>query len=193
MHQILAFAGLHLAYTQPERRHIYLKQASQHQNFTIHGMRKTLAGPISYASSIFISLGAFAVYPCYENWNTFFSPIDSLVEIFTLITGMGLIMSTSDEELRSGPLRSLFNKHIERQGPDHPCPQLAGRLPLLEAQLEEASADLDEEVQACMNGATAALRSCLGELPRRTAAWGTLPSGPPSGGRSSSRPSVSSG
>lgn len=179
MHQILAFAGFHLAYTQPERRHIYLKQASQHQNFTIHGMRKTLAGPISsenchatYATSVFISVGAFAVYPCYENWNTFFSPIDSLVEIFTLITGMGLILSTSDEELRSGPLKRLFKKHIERHGPDHPCPQLAGRLPLLQAQLDEASADLDEEVRACMNGAMAALRNCLEKIARENSGLG---------------------
>lgn len=168
MHQILAFAGFHLAYTQPERRHVYLKQASQHQNFTIHGMRKTLEGAISpenchatYATSVFISLGAFAVYPCYEKYNTFFSPIDSLVEIFTLITGMGLILSTSDEELRAGPLRRMFRKHVEGEGPDHPCPQLSSRMPLLEAQLEEASTDLDEEVRGYMKRATAALRDCL--------------------------------
>lgn len=168
MHQILAFAGFHLAYTQPERRHIYLKQASQHQNFTIHGMRKTLAGAISsenchatYATSIFISLGAFAVYPCYENYNTFFSPIDSLVEIFTLITGMGLILSTSDEELRVGPLRRLFRKHVDGEGPDHPCPPLSSRLPLLEAQLEEASTDMTEEVRNCMKRATTALQESL--------------------------------
>lgn len=171
MHQILAFAGFHLAYTQPERRHIYLKQASQHQNFTIHGMRQTLAGSISsenchatYATSIFISLGAFAVYPCYENYNTFFSPIDSLVEIFTLITGMGLILSTSDEELRAGPLKRLFKKHVEREGPEHPCPQLAGRLPLLEAQLDEASADMDEGVRSRMKKTTAALQECLDKI-----------------------------
>lgn len=168
MHQLLAFAGFHLAYTQPERRHIYLKQASQHQNFTIHGMRKTLAGSISsenchatYATSIFISLGAFAVYPCYENYNTFFSPIDSLVEIFTLITGMGLILSTSDEELRAGPLKRLFTKHVEGEDPDHPCPQLSGRLPLLEAQLDEVGPELDEDVKNCMKGATTSLQNCL--------------------------------
>lgn len=168
MHQILAFAGFHLAYTQPERRHIYLKQASQHQNFTIHGMRKTLAGVISsenchaaYATSIFICLGAFAVYPCYENYNTFFSPIDSLVEIFNLISGMGLILSTSDEELRTGPLKRLFNKHIERKGPEHPCPELSGRLPLLEAQLDEASAELDEDVKRCIKEATELLQHCI--------------------------------
>lgn len=171
MHQILAFAGFHLAYTQPEKRHMYLKQASQHQNFTIHGMRKTLAGSISsenchatYATSIFISLGAFAVYPCYENYNTFFSPIDSLVEIFTLITGMGLILSTSDEELRAGPLKRLFRKHVEGEPPDHPCPQLSGRLPLLEAQLDEVGTELDEEVKNCMKRATTALQNTLNKV-----------------------------
>lgn len=171
MHQILAFAGFHLAYAQPERRHIYLKQASQHQNFTIHGMRKTLAGSISsenchatYATSIFINLGAFAVYPCYENYNTFFSPIDSLVEIFTLITGMGLILSTSDEELRTGPLKRLFRKHVGGEGPDHPCPQLSSRLPLLEAQLDEVGTELDEEVKNCMKRATTALQNCLNRV-----------------------------
>lgn len=179
MHQLLAFAGFHLAYTQPERRHIYLKQASQHQNFTIHGMRKTLAGSISsenchatYATSIFISLGAFAVYPCYENYNTFFSPIDSLVEIFTLITGMGLILSTSDEELRAGPLKRLFRKHVEGEGPDHPCPPLSSRLPLLEAQLDEAGAELDEEVKICMKRASTALQTCLDRVATQNAGLG---------------------
>lgn len=179
MHQILAFAGFHLAYTQPERRHIYLKQASQHQNFTIHGMRKTLAGSISsenchaaYATSIFISLGAFAVYPCYENYNTFFSPIDSLVEIFTLITGMGLILSTSDEELRVGPLKRLFSKHVEREGPEHPCPQLSGRLPLLEAQLEDVGTELDEEVKGCMKKAMTALQDCLDRIAAQNSGMG---------------------
>lgn len=182
MHQILAFAGFHLAYTQPERRHIYLKQASQHQNFTIHGMRKTLAGPISsenchatYATSIFISLGAFAVYPCYENYNTFFSPVDSLVEIFTLITGMGLILFTSDEELRTGPLKRLFRKHVERESPDHPCPQLSGRLPLLEAQLDEVGADLDEDVRMCMKKTTAALQDCLEKIATQNSGLGHAP------------------
>lgn len=179
MHQILAFAGFHLAYTEPERRHIYLKQASQHQNFTIHGMRKTLAGAISsenchatYATSIFICLGAFAVYPCYENYNTFFSPIDSLVEIFTLITGMGLILSTSDEELRTGPLKRMFRKHIKPTGPDHPCPQLSGRLPLLEAQLDEASTELDEEVKTCIKKTASALQDCLDKVAMRNSGLG---------------------
>lgn len=168
MNQILAYAGFHLAYTQPERRHIYLKQASQHQNFTIHGMRKTLAGTISsenchavYATSIFISLGAFAVYPCYEKYNTFFSPIESLVEIFNLITGMGLMLSSCDEELRAGPLKRLFRKHVEREGPDEPCPQLSGRLPLLKAQLDEVCTELDDEAKECVKSATAALQDCL--------------------------------
>lgn len=174
MHQILAFAGFHLAYTQPQRRHIYLKQASQHQNFTIHGMRKTLSGAVSsenchatYATSIFICLGAFAVYPCYETYNTFFSPIDSIAEIFTLITGMGLILFTSDEELRAGPLKKLFTWRNEGSSSDHPCPELSGRLPLLEAQLDESSIEPGEEVKTCMKKATAALEECLNRVSQR--------------------------
>ncbi|KAL1881943.1 hypothetical protein Daus18300_000997 [Diaporthe australafricana] len=194
MHQILAFAGFHLAYTQPQQRHIYLKQASQHQNFTIHGMRKTLLGSISsenchatYATSILISLGAFAIYPCYEKFNTFFSPVDSLAEIFTLITGMGLILSTSDEELRTGPLRRLFRKKDDAGGtssdaPDHPCPLLSGRLPLLEAQLDELfSAEQQQQPGGssseaaagdCLKRAVAALETCLNRVATQNSGLG---------------------
>ncbi|KAJ3938282.1 uncharacterized protein N0V96_011527 [Colletotrichum fioriniae] len=107
LHQILAFSAYHLAYLQPDCRHAYLMQAAQHQNDAINGMRGTLLGTISstnchalFASSIFLTLSAFATYPSYEKYNPSFSPIDSMLDIFTLTDGMSMILRASDEDLR---------------------------------------------------------------------------------------------
>ncbi|KAJ0161953.1 hypothetical protein CTA2_5337 [Colletotrichum tanaceti] len=115
LHQLLAFSAYHLAYLQPDCRHAYLMQAAQHQNDAINGMRGALLGAISptnchalFASSIFLTLSAFATYPSYEKYNPTFSPVDGMLDIFTLSDGMSAILRSSDDDIRKGPLREIF-------------------------------------------------------------------------------------
>ncbi|OBR06943.1 Fungal Zn binuclear cluster domain-containing protein [Colletotrichum higginsianum IMI 349063] len=147
LHQLLAFSAYHLAYLQPDCRHAYLMQAAQHQNDAINGMRGTLLGTISpinchalFASSIFLTLSAFATYPSYEKYNPTFSPVESMLDIFTLSDGMSAILRSSDDDIRKGPLREIFVRSPGDTTPTNVEPSLQplfDRLPRLSARLSD--------------------------------------------------------
>ncbi|KAK2042380.1 fungal Zn binuclear cluster domain-containing protein [Colletotrichum somersetense] len=173
LHQILAFSAYHLAYLQPECRHAYLMQAAQHQNDAINGMRGTLLGTISsancnalFASSIFLTLSAFATYPSYEKHNPSFCPIDSILDIFTLTDGMSVILRTSDEDLRKGPLREIFIRGAGDATPttvEATLQPLFDRLPSLGTQLAEIGA-LEHEGKYTIVNAIIALSKCIAKV-----------------------------
>ncbi|KAH6658145.1 hypothetical protein BKA67DRAFT_620318 [Truncatella angustata] len=170
MHQILAFSSLHLAFQQNDHRQLYLMQASQHQSHAITGLRDALVGTISpnnchaiYATSTFIVLGAFAILPCYEQRSCFVSTIDSVLEIFTLIKGMGVIVSSTVEDLRRGPLRGLLHKPKGKEG-RAPLKDLLSQTSALKSYLAYTDT-LDHEARTCMDAATSALCECLTEGP----------------------------
>ncbi|KAK1992020.1 fungal Zn binuclear cluster domain-containing protein [Colletotrichum falcatum] len=173
LHQILAFSAYHLAYLQPECRHAYLMQAAQHQNDAINGMRGTLLGTISsanchalFATSIFLTLSAFATYPSYEKHNPSFSPVDSILDIFTLTDGMSVILRASDQDLRKGPLREIF---IHGAGDATPTTveaslqPLFDRLPDLGTRLAEVGLLEHEEKYTIIN-AIVALSKCIAKV-----------------------------
>ncbi|KAI5918883.1 hypothetical protein F4810DRAFT_689815 [Camillea tinctor] len=167
MHQILAFSGYHMAYLRPNYRRLYLMQASQHQNRTIDGMREALSRDITssnchaiYATSIFIMVCAFAVYPSNEKYNELFSPVDNLPNIFTLAKGMGLILHAHRDGLLNGPLKLLFHAHLDGPAIETPCQPLLCRVPELIAQIEENGL-LEEPTKQCMKDAAYALSNCL--------------------------------
>ncbi|RSL97035.1 hypothetical protein CEP52_011153 [Fusarium oligoseptatum] len=116
LHQLLAFSALHLAYLKPESRNRYLIQASQHQGIAISTMNSLLAKPLPsgefhamYATSIFVAISAFGTYPSCDRYQESFPAMDGLVDIFILIRGMNILLRSSDEELRNGPLRGLLS------------------------------------------------------------------------------------
>ncbi|KAG7054449.1 fungal Zn binuclear cluster domain-containing protein [Colletotrichum scovillei] len=173
LHQILAFSAYHLAYLQPDCRHAYLMQAAQHQNDAINGMRGTLLGTISstnchalFASSIFLTLSAFATYPSYEKYNPSFSPIDSMLDIFTLTDGMSMILRASDDDLRKGPLREIF---IRGSGDTTPSTveatlqPLFERLPRLSSRLAEIGL-VEHEGKYAITNAVIALSECIAKV-----------------------------
>ncbi|KAF4980794.1 hypothetical protein FDECE_17803 [Fusarium decemcellulare] len=131
LHQILAFSALHLAYIHPNKRQQYLIQASQHQTAAISGTRELLAKPLTsnschalYASSVFVIISGFAIFPACEKTNAAFEPIGGIVDVFVLIGGMSVILESSDAQLRQGPLRGLFRDCV--------CP-----LPQVKDQVQE--------------------------------------------------------
>ncbi|KAF4429137.1 Sterol uptake control protein 2 [Colletotrichum fructicola] len=173
LHQLLAFSAYHLAYLQPDCRHAYLMQAAQHQNDAINGMRGTLLGTISstnchalFASSIFLTLSAFATYPSYEKYNPTFSPIDSMLDIFTLTDGMSVILRASDDDLRKGPLREIFIRGPgEPQTPEPSLQPLFERLPRLSTRLAEIGAmETSTEGKYTINNAVIALSEAIAKV-----------------------------
>ncbi|GKT52340.1 sterol-4-alpha-carboxylate 3-dehydrogenase, decarboxylating [Colletotrichum spaethianum] len=173
LHQILAFSAYHLAYLQPDCRHAYLMQAAQHQNDAINGMRGTLLGTISptnchalFASSIFLTLSAFATYPSYEKYNPSFSPIDSMLDIFTLTDGMSVILRASDDDLRKGPLREIFIRAAGDTTPttvEATLQPLFDRLPRLSTQLAEIGL-VEHEGKYTITNSIIALSECIAKV-----------------------------
>lgn len=126
LHQILSFSALHLAYLHPETGTEYSHLASQHQNESIKGMRSALMQDATsqschplYLSSILLSFNAFGRLARYrddskcdttcESIPGANSPcLDDLLDIFRSIHGISTILSSSDLDLRSGPLKPLF-------------------------------------------------------------------------------------
>lgn len=120
LHQLLAFAGYHLAYLHRDHRHAFLFKASQHQNSAIEGLRTTLASAVIsenchvlYATSMILTVSSFASFPSYDKYNGSLDPIDSILDVFSLVRGMSMILRASDHEIRTGPLATLF---IQIQG-----------------------------------------------------------------------------
>ncbi|KAF9880556.1 C6 zinc finger domain-containing protein [Colletotrichum karsti] len=147
-------------------------QAAQHQNDAINGMRGTLLGTISstnchalFASSIFLTLSAFATYPSYEKYNPSFSPIDSMLDIFTLTDGMSVILRASDDDLRKGPLREIFIKgHGDAASAVEATLQpLFERLPRLSSRLAEIGL-VENEGKYTINNAVIALSESIAKV-----------------------------
>jgi hypothetical protein len=122
LHQILAFAGYHLAYLHQDHRHSYFLQASRHQNSAIEGLRTALASTVTsqnchalYAASMLLTISSFASLPSYDRYNGSLDPINSILDIFSIIKGMNMVLHVSDHELRTGPLTALFSQMQEEK------------------------------------------------------------------------------
>ncbi|KAM5353826.1 hypothetical protein ACJ41O_000476 [Fusarium nematophilum] len=179
LHQILAFSALHLAYLRPDTRNRYLIQASQHQGIAIGTMNTMLRRPIEqdschalYASSIFVAISAFGTFPSCDRYNDAFRPIESLVDIFVLIHGMHTILSSSDEAIRSGPLKTLLNG-CSCDPPQRPSclVRLAPRLEDLLSSVENQTPGVDDEERRILVQTVAAFIEAITRvagMPRRT-------------------------
>lgn len=126
LHQILSFSALHLAYLHPETRSQYWHLASHHQNESIKGMRSALMQDVTpqschplYLSSILLAFNAFGRLARHDNDSESDTTcegkadpnsrcLDGLLDIFRSIHGISTILSSSELDLRSGPLKPLF-------------------------------------------------------------------------------------
>ncbi|KAF5009595.1 hypothetical protein FDECE_4199 [Fusarium decemcellulare] len=172
LRQVLAFSALHLAYLRPDSRHQYLIQASQHQGVAISTMNSILAKPIMssvfhalYTSSIFVAISAFATFPCCDRYNEAFRPVDSLVDIFVLIRGMHLLLRSSDESLRQGPLKDLMIgcscEPLELDGYLEP---LTSRLGELLSYLEHQTPMIEEDKRQTLIDTVVAFIGAIGKV-----------------------------
>lgn len=151
--QILAFAAFHLAYLHPTYRRKYQILASQHQDAALQGIRSTLASTLTpqnchalYASSLLLIVSAFATYPNFEVQSLSFEPLDSLIDIFVLISGMTTVLNASRSDLAVGPLRALFGDPLSPSTTPHDLQGVVDRLSKLCSWVDQNLPDLDEEV-----------------------------------------------
>ncbi|KAF5018458.1 hypothetical protein F66182_9555 [Fusarium sp. NRRL 66182] len=120
LRQILAFSGFHLAYLHPDKRQAYLLQASKHQNLAIRGIREALSESVNssncnalWFTTTLIVLNKFAAFPSCENFRHHGCslPVQSLVEIFSLVNGMDAVLSSPGAGgISTGPLKELFTE-----------------------------------------------------------------------------------
>lgn len=59
---------------------------------------------------MFLIICGFATYPGSDIIDPPFSPIDSVCGVLALITGMAVVLNSSDKVLREGPLSRLFGQ-----------------------------------------------------------------------------------
>lgn len=164
LHEILAFSGFHLAYLYPSKRNSYTLQASKHQRLAISGMRDALAGSINagnchviFATSLFLTISAFAAFPSYEHRDCP-KPIKALIDIFSLVSGVGSILRSSEEDILAGPLKGIFSPYAY-VGSTDAVDSLVGRLPELRKTLSELLTSNQDTTQTLITSADALLFS----------------------------------
>ncbi|KAL2151790.1 hypothetical protein VTH82DRAFT_6888 [Thermothelomyces myriococcoides] len=126
LHEILAVASYHLAYLRPESRQAYSLRASQHQNAGIRLMRHALSqlSPSNchalFASSSLLFIGSLAAASTSRDTLEALT-VDDLVDVLILVKGVGTVLYSFQDLIRSGPLSGLF---IQPGGSDEPNPAL---------------------------------------------------------------------
>ncbi|KAL2194184.1 hypothetical protein P885DRAFT_43458 [Corynascus similis CBS 632.67] len=154
LHQILAVSSYHLAHLHPESRHAYSLRASQHQNAGIRRMRHALSdlSPANchalFASSSLLFIGSLAAAS--TNREAIDSlTVDDLVDVLILVKGVGTVLYSCQDLLRTGPLSDLF---IQRGGSDEPNPAL-DRVVLAVGDflVEIAETEADDRVRAIIH------------------------------------------
>ena len=178
MHQVLALSAQHLRALKPEHAVTYGMRAAQHQAQAIQGLREALPPSteeiqteLAYAlfvTSSFLMCSSFASLRTQDSpgCEPSASPLDNMLEIFSLIRGVGLVLRLSRFRLRDGPLLNAFQfeNYDEGSGGDNVrgllLPQVAGKLAELRSRLKQMS-DLGAEVQTAADASTVLLLGCV--------------------------------
>ncbi|KAK4096392.1 hypothetical protein N658DRAFT_519227 [Parathielavia hyrcaniae] len=172
LHHILAIASYHLAYLHPQSRPTYALRASHHQNAGIRLMRAALSdiSPANchalFVSSSLLFIGSLAASssakPSAEG-----PTVEDLVDVLMLVKGMGSVLASSIELLRSGPLSALFDLN---SCTDQPNPALDRVLLAVgDFLVEIAETEPDARVRATVHAdayrLVTVIRQALGKSP----------------------------
>lgn len=172
---ILAFSAFHLAHIKPAQRQKYRLLAMSHQNLAARGIREALADQITasncgalYLASTFLVVTKFAAFPDCDDYQVHgcVAPLQSLIEVFSVCTGMDIILRMFWDDINRGPLSFMFGEDSDVTGPP------ATVLPLLQAQLPSLRASIEADDSASAAGATVisavdAMIACATEILRR--------------------------
>ncbi|KAH6614395.1 hypothetical protein B0J18DRAFT_446954 [Chaetomium sp. MPI-SDFR-AT-0129] len=153
LHQMLAVGGYHLAYLHPENRQAYSLRASQHQNAGIRRMRLALSelSPDNchalFASSSLLFIGALAASSTNREAAT--PTIDEVVDVLILVKGVGTVLFSSQDLLRSGPLSALLTQTGCAEQPNPALDRVV--LAVGDFLVEIAETETDDRVRAIVH------------------------------------------
>ncbi|CAI6300515.1 unnamed protein product [Periconia digitata] len=176
MHEILALSALHLAATNPAEQRMYHGLGIHHQDHALRGMRKVL-GTITeanasqlFATSILVSITVFAsrgqdaMYPETDSEglpiSSTVSVFDDLADIFSLIQGIGFVISAGQIYVIRGPFAPMLAENTRETPPQPLFPHLLERIPDLLHFLEN-ECDLEEGYRRELVAFVALMRETL--------------------------------
>lgn len=108
---ILAVAALHLATLEPSQRAEHIKSAMQYQDSGIRAFTEALSNVSDdninaiFSFSIIITVLNIASTGICLDWN----PSENLISIFELLKGVETVVMSSEEALKTGPLKTLLD------------------------------------------------------------------------------------
>jgi hypothetical protein len=182
LHQILAVASYHLAHLHPHSRQAYALRASQHQNAGIRRMRIALSdiSPANchalFASSSLLFIGSLAASS--TSGLAEGPTVDDLVDVLILVKGVGSVLDSSQDILRSGPLSHIFASRTSAAQASNPALDRVV-LAVGDFLVEIAETEADDRVRATIHADAyrlvtairdALVRSTIAEY-RVVAAW----------------------
>ncbi|KAL2161085.1 hypothetical protein VTH06DRAFT_8798 [Thermothelomyces fergusii] len=154
LHEMLAVASYHLAHLHPESRQAYSLRASHHQNAGIRRMRHALSelSPSNchalFASSSLLFIGSLAAASINRDALDALT-VDDLVDVLILVKGVGTVLYSFQDLIRSGPLSALF---FQPGGSDEPNPALDRVvLAVSDFLVEIAETETDARVRAIIH------------------------------------------
>jgi hypothetical protein len=154
MHEILAFSAFHKASQLPDKRQEYYTLGIYHQDLAIKGMRPKLQNivpgeaPAIVATSTLLTLGVFASTgfeaSCSETPSQP-SAIDSILNIFTLMQGMGNVLALAHVHVLESFLAPMFRDPLESTPSQPLLQELIHHLPSVVSFFESKEDLTDEE------------------------------------------------
>lgn len=140
---ILAFSAFHLAYLNPEKRSRFRLLALRHQSLALRGLGEELQHVTAekshamFLTSLLLVITKFAGFPNCDNHDDHncCSPIQSLVEVFSVCSGGRAILCMFEDDISRGPLAFMFSKGYSNESGEKVLPLLLGRLFELKATL----------------------------------------------------------
>ena len=163
MHEILAFAAFHKAYKTPEHRIEYYSFGIRHQDLAIRGMREKLHNVLPHEAvalvatstlltlSVFASIGFEADIP---EIATSQSPIDGIMNIYSLMQGMGNVLALAYISVVGSFLAPIFRDALEPCLSQPMLQELSSHIPTLITFIQ-GKRDLPEPERATYLGAIA--------------------------------------
>ncbi|KAJ4990844.1 hypothetical protein SVAN01_03633 [Stagonosporopsis vannaccii] len=156
MHEILAFAAFHKASQLPDRRQEYYTLGIHHQDLAIKGMRPKLQNivpeeaPAIVATSTLLTLGVFASTGFEANCAEIPSPpsaIDGILNIFSLMQGMGNVLALAHSHVLDSFLAPMFRDPLESTPSQPLLQEVIQHVPSLISFIETKQ-DLSEQERA---------------------------------------------
>lgn len=163
MHEILAFAAFHKVSQLPDRCLEYYTLGIHHQDLAIKRMRPKLQSitpeeaPAIVATSTLLTLGVFAstgFEAAHAEETTQTSAIDGILNIFTLMQGMGNILALAHAHVFESFLGPMFRDPLESTPSQPLLQELLHHLPNL-ISFVERKLDLSEQERALFVGVIA--------------------------------------